>query len=134
MDPVLQVILGSHVVLIGIAAFITFCSMLFVFRKLKKHPNILLGINGLLQSPSGIFGLLTLVAITVVTLLQPTVGGVAFAAFVGVVPAILTIAEHRETLAGIVQTAPPTPVDSSTTTVTVSTPASTANFPARGTL
>lgn len=133
MNPVLQVLLGSHLILLGVAVFVILCLSVFIVRKIKKHPNILLGINGLLQSPSGIFGLLTLVAITVVTLLQPTVGGVAFAAFVGVVPAILTIAEHRETLAGIPQVAPPAPPPPPPVPVVVSAPVMMGNFPPRGT-
>lgn len=78
-----------------------------VVRFVRRHPTILLGTCQLLQSPSGVFGLLTLTAITLVTLKQPTVGGTAFAAFVAVVPAILSWTEHRETMAGV--TSPPVP-------------------------
>jgi hypothetical protein len=106
MGQILQILLGWHFVLC--ATSIVVLTYLAVFIN-KKHPNVLLGINGLLQSPSGVFGLLTLVAITTVTLIQPTVGGVAFAAFVGVVPAILAFCEHKETLAGICQVVPPAP-------------------------
>lgn len=104
MDLILQVLLGWPFIL-G-ASLVVMCLLFYVF---KKHPNILLGMNGLLQSPSGVFGLLTLGAITFVTLKQPSVGGVAFAAFVGVVPAILSWTEHKETMAGIAQCAPPDP-------------------------
>ena len=48
---------------------------------------------------------------------MPAVGGVAFAAFVAVVPAILAFCENRETLAGMQQpVAPPPPVVTTTTT------------------
>ena len=104
MNPILQVLLGWHFILS--ASFVVICLTCLVC---KKHPNILLGLDGLIQSPSGVFGLLTLAAITFVTLKQPTVGGVAFAAFVSVVPGILAFCEHRETLAGISQVAPPAP-------------------------
>lgn len=78
-----------------------------IVKFVKKHPTILLGACQLLQSPSGVFGLLTLLAITLVTLKQPTVGGTAFAAFVAVVPAILSWTEHKETMAGITTPTPP---------------------------
>lgn len=76
-------------------------------RFVNKHPTVLLGTCQLLQSPSGVFGLLTLLAITLVTIKQPTVGGTAFAAFVTIVPAILSWTEHRETMAGVIS--PPAP-------------------------
>ena len=123
MNTVLHLLLSWQVIL-----FV--CMMpvfVYLIKKINKHPNVLLGINALIQSPSGVFGLLTLAAITVVTWFQPTVGGTAFAAFVAVVPAILTFAEHRETLAGICQVAPaPAPPDQTTVTVT------TADLPPRG--
>ena len=59
------------------------------------------GIKLLLMSPSGVFGLLTLFAITYCTVKVPAVGSYAFAAFVAVVPAILCLAEHREQMAAI---------------------------------
>lgn len=130
MGSILQVLLSSHVVLFFLALLTILFLVAVIIKKIKRHPNLFLGINGLIQSPSGVFGLLTLAAITFVTFKQPTVGGVAFAAFVGVVPAILAIAEHRETLAGISQIAPPTYV--APPTVTVAPP--TANLPSRGTL
>jgi len=78
-----------------------------IVKFINKHPTVLLGTCQLLQSPSGVFGLLTLSAITLVTLKQPSVGGTAFAAFVTIVPAILSWAEHQETMAGVVS--PPAP-------------------------
>lgn len=129
MDPILQVLLSSHVILVFLVLLAAFL-MVVTIKKIKRHPNILLGINGLIQSPSGVFGLLTLTAITFVTYKQPSVGGVAFAAFVGIVPAILTIAEHRETLAGISQIASPSYVVPLTTTVMPPT----VNLPSRGML
>ena len=76
-------------------------------RFIKKHPTVLLGTCQLLQSPSGVFGLLTLLAITLVTFKQPAVGGTAFAAFCAIIPAALGFFEHRETMAGV--TSPPLP-------------------------
>jgi hypothetical protein len=104
MDLILQVLLGWQFIL-G-TSFVVICLLVFIC---KKYPNVLLGVNGLIQSPSGVFGLLTLGAITFVTLKQPSVGGVAFAAFVSVVPAILSWTEHKETMSGIPQVAPPSP-------------------------
>jgi hypothetical protein len=103
MGQILQILLGWHFILCAMVMAILTRLVLFVN---KKHPNVLLGINALIQSPSGVFGLLTLAAITFVTLKQPTVGGIAFAAFVGIVPAILAFCEHKETLAGICQVQP----------------------------
>lgn len=71
--------------------------------------SIFTGMKFLLESPSGVFGLLTLIAITVVTWHMPSVGGVAFAAFVAVVPAILTFCEHREALASMTSVVAPAP-------------------------
>ena len=65
--------------------------------------NCLLGCYLLLQSPSGIFSLLALACITFVTFKQPSVGGMAFSAFMAVVPAILSVVEHRETMAALTQ-------------------------------
>jgi hypothetical protein len=65
------------------------------------------GFYDLLQSGSGVFALLTLLAITFVTWKQPTVGGVAFAAFASIIPAVLAIAENRETMLSMNQ--PPLP-------------------------
>lgn len=101
----LQALLGFPTVLVTIA--ILGLVIWRVVRFIKRHPTILLGGCQLLQSPSGVFALLTLTAITLVTLKQPTVGGTAFAAFVAVVPTILSWTEHRETMAGIVVPPPP---------------------------
>jgi hypothetical protein len=90
-------------VVVAILSFVIWRSVKFV----KKHPTVLLGACQLLQSPSGVFGLLTLGAITLVTIKQPSVGGTAFAAFVAVVPAILAFCEHREAMAGIASPPPP---------------------------
>lgn len=78
-----------------------------VVKFIRRHPTILLGCCQLLQSPSGVFGLLTLWAVTIVTLRQPTVGGMAFAAFVSIVPAILSWTEHKEAMAGVNNPPPP---------------------------
>jgi hypothetical protein len=124
MNAILHLLLSWQVILFACVVPV----FIYLVKKINKHSNVLLGINALIQSPSGVFGLLTLAAITVVTWFQPTVGGTAFAAFVAVVPAILTFAEHRETLAGICQvaTSPPPPLDQTTVTVT------TADLPPRG--
>lgn len=84
--------------------------VLGVFLVIRKYPKTLFGCYELLKSPSGVFGLLTLFAITFVTLKQPTVGGVAFAAFVSIVPAILTWVEHKETMVQLTMPPFPTPV------------------------
>jgi uncharacterized membrane protein len=76
---------------------------------LRKHPIILEGIKELLASPSGAFSLLVLLAISVVSLKQPTIGGVALAAFAGVVPACLGYFEHKEQMSQYVPP-PPLPV------------------------
>jgi hypothetical protein len=60
--------------------------------------RVFLGIYLLVRSPSGVFGLLTLGAITWITLKVPGVGGLAFSAFCAVIPAVLAICEHREAL------------------------------------
>jgi hypothetical protein len=130
MGSILQVLLSPHAVLFFMALLTVLFLMVVIVKKIKRHPNILLGINGLIQSPSGVFGLLTLAAITLVTLKQPTVGGVAFAAFVGIVPAILAFCEHKETLAGICQVAPPAYL--APPTITIMPP--TVNLPSRGQL
>jgi hypothetical protein len=104
MDLILQALLSGHLILFILVPTIVICLVRFTA---KKHPSLLFGCAQLLQSPSGVFGLLTLTAITVVTWVQPTVGGAAFAAFVAVVPAILAFCEHKETMAGIDGTLPP---------------------------
>lgn len=70
---------------------------------MKTLKNMLLGIYLLLRSPSGIFALISLVCVTYVTIKQPAVGGVAFAAFFPVVISLLAYCEHKETLAAMQQ-------------------------------
>jgi len=132
MSLFLQVVLTWQFFSLVLAVAAITSLIVFIIKKMKKHPNVLLGLSGLIQSSSGVFGLLTLAAITLVTLKRPTVGGVAFAAFVGVVPAILTIAEHRETLVGISQVAPPIEVVPNPMT-TVAAPLA-SNLPVRGSM
>ena len=67
-------------------------------EKMKTLKNCLLGLYLLLQSPSGVFASLTLLAITIVTLKVPAVGGTAFAAFCAIIPGLITWAEHKEQL------------------------------------
>lgn len=71
--------------------------------------NCLLGLYLLLQSPSGFFSLLSLIAVTYVTIKQPAVGGMAFAAFFPIVIGLLAICEHREQLASQQLPAPQPP-------------------------
>lgn len=61
------------------------------------------GLAELLRSPSGLFALLSLLVISVVTLKQPSVGAGAFVAFFAIVPAVLAWVEHKEALAQINQ-------------------------------
>lgn len=63
--------------------------------------KILEGISQLLQSPSGIFSLLSLAALSVVSWHSPTVGTMAFPAFFAIVPATLAYIEHKEEMAKI---------------------------------
>lgn len=63
-----------------------------------KTESLWHGMAELLRSPSGVFALLSLMAISIVTWKQPTVGGGAFIAFFPIVCALLTLAEHRETM------------------------------------
>jgi len=98
-------ILISPMILI-IISIIVLCAIFVIKPCLKKHPAILLGSYQLLQSPSGVFGLITLAAITVVTLYQPSVGGTAFTAFATIVPAILSWTEHREELVKMANNTP----------------------------
>ena len=93
MCAVLQALFCWQYILFGVAVMVVIFGISFLVR---KYTTILGGSLQLLQSPSGVFGLLTLVAITLVTWFQPSVGGTAFAAFVGIVPAILAYCEHRE--------------------------------------
>ena len=57
------------------------------------------GIVELLNSPSGVFSLICLAAISVITYHIPTMGSAAFCAFFAVVPAVLAMVEHREQMA-----------------------------------
>lgn len=111
MDPILQISLSWRFIAIAAVAI---CGLALLIR---NRAVILTGIAQLLESPSGVFALLTLFAITLVTLKQPSVGGSAFAAFVAVVPTILTWVEHKETILQMSQSAsvaaplPPPPPD-----------------------
>lgn len=60
------------------------------------------GIAQLIESPSGIFALLCLVALSILTWIIPAMA-TAWIPFFGIVPAVLAIVEHRETLAAIQQ-------------------------------
>ena len=59
---------------------------------------ILSGLIQILESLSGTFSLITLVVIAIVTIHDPSIGGGALIAFAGIIPAVLAIAEHRETM------------------------------------
>ncbi len=54
------------------------------------------GIVELLNSPSGAFSLLCLIAISIITGRSPIIGVGGFVAFFAVVPAVLALVEHRE--------------------------------------
>ena len=60
---------------------------------------ILSGLTQILESLSGTFSLITLMTIAVVTIHDPAVGGGVLIAFCGIIPAALTLAEHREQMA-----------------------------------
>lgn len=106
MCSILLVLLGWKFVVLSLIATAVILGTAILIR---KYTTILGGIIQLLQSPSGVFGLLALAAITIVTWHQPSVGGTAFAAFVGIVPAILAWVEHKETMAQLVPPQPPLP-------------------------
>lgn len=72
-----------------------------------KSVSLWHGLAELLRSPSGLFALLSLMAVTIVTFKQPAVGGVAFAAFFPVVVSMLAWTEHKEALKQMDQPAPP---------------------------
>jgi hypothetical protein len=78
---------------------------------MKKSISLSNGIREIVVSPSYLFSLLVLFVISWVTWKQPSVGAAALAAFCTVVPALLTIAEHREQLQinQIDATTPPPP-------------------------
>jgi hypothetical protein len=110
MDAILHVLLSWQFILISSAILFTMGTITLVIL-IRKQASILTGVSQLLQSPSGLFALLALAAITFVTYKQPTVGGTAFAAFVAVVPAILSWAEHKETVLQMNQYPVPLPVN-----------------------
>lgn len=64
------------------------------------------GIVELLNSPSGVFSLLCLISISIITWHAPVIGVGGFVAFFGVVPAVLALVEHRETMAQMNQPQP----------------------------
>jgi hypothetical protein len=123
--------------------------------------NIFNGLGELITSPSGIFSLISLVVLSVLTWHFPAyMGGAPWCAFFGIIPAALGYFEHKETLAQMSlsqQTPPPPlaplcdpaatipPAPGATTTTAAPTPAIVApttatitiplaNLPARGTL
>lgn len=60
--------------------------------------KIFTGLMQLLESPSSCFALITLFIISFVSWKQPALGSGALIAFCGIVPALLCVAENRETL------------------------------------
>lgn len=76
--------------------------------------NILTGLAQLIESPSGIFSLISLAVIAAVTWHQPSIGSGAFIAFFGIVPAALGYFEHKETLAQMGMSVP-SPAESNST-------------------
>jgi hypothetical protein len=116
--------------------------------------NIFNGIYQLITSPSGIFSLISLAVLTVLSwhlgVAWVTAAAAAWAAFFAIIPAALGYFEHREQLyqwqnnipqgptaplppSPVLPTSPGLPVNSPPTTVTVSMP-SERNLPPRGTL
>ena len=87
--------------------------------------KLLTGITQLIESPSGIFALLCLATLSVVTWHLGALAGMvaAWVAFFGMVPTALGYFEHKETLAALTQ-----PVQQSVTTVVSS------NLPPNGQL
>jgi hypothetical protein len=90
--------------------------------------HIFKGIGELLESPSGVFSLLVLIVIGFVSWKQPTIGGVALAAFASVVPTILAFTENREEMCRMQQgypspVPPVAPAPPITNVVNVSNPA-----------
>jgi hypothetical protein len=57
---------------------------------------MLIGIRELINSPSGVFSLICLASISIVTYHSPAIGAGGFVAFFGIVPATLAILEHLE--------------------------------------
>jgi hypothetical protein len=78
--------------------------------------NIFNGLGELITSPSGIFSLISLVVLSVLTWHFPAyMGGAPWCAFFGIIPAALGYFEHKETLAQMSlsqQTPPPPPLPS----------------------
>ena len=68
---------------------------------MKTLKNILLVVYLLCRSPSGIFSLICLAVMTILTIHVPGFGYAPWVAFFGIVPAILCYAEHKETLANM---------------------------------
>jgi hypothetical protein len=60
--------------------------------------KLLKGCIELIESPSGVFSLISLAVIAVVTWHAPSIGSGAFMAFFGIVPAALGYFEHKETM------------------------------------
>ena len=104
MCKVLSALFSWHSLLFVVIAIIAIVVLLIL---IKKHAVILTGAKELLASPSGLFSLLTLVAITLVTWHQPAVGSASLASFCAIIPAALGFFEHREAMAQIV---PPVPI------------------------
>lgn len=63
-----------------------------------KSISLWHGLAELLRSPSGVFSLVSLAAISVVTYHAPAIGAGAFVAFFAVVPTALGYFEHKETM------------------------------------
>jgi hypothetical protein len=81
-------------------------SPIIVVAKQNNIKSILVSANAvvslwhgwaeLLRSPSGVFALISLIAVSIVTWHSPSVGGIAFAAFFPVVVSLLAWCEHKE--------------------------------------
>lgn len=82
--------------------------------------SIFSGISQLIQSPSGVFSLLSLMVLSILTWHDPSMGSAAWVAFFGVVPSALGYFEHKETLAQMTQQSNVTAVISQNTITTES--------------
>lgn len=63
--------------------------------------NCFSGFYQILQSLSGVFSLITLFVIAIVTWHSSTIGGIALSAFATVVPSILAYTENKEALQAV---------------------------------
>jgi hypothetical protein len=73
-------------------------SQQFITERKRGAMKLFSGIAQLIESPSSCFALLTLFIVSFVSWKQPSLGSGALIAFCSIVPALLCVAENRETL------------------------------------